>query len=56
MLKIDPSQIAQIEKDYPGIADQINRIEQMDLPQCPFCNSAVPSQFVLELILVRSPA
>ena len=39
MLKIDASKLAKLGKDYPGLVDDINRFEQMDLPPCPKCKS-----------------
>ncbi len=40
MLKIDQSELAKLEKDYPGTVRSIKYFEEMRLPKCPKCKSA----------------
>ena len=39
MLKISFEQLDRLEKHYPGIKDQIMRLEGKELPACPRCAS-----------------
>ena len=39
MLKIDTESLAQLEAQYPGIADSIRWCEAEELPPCPRCGS-----------------
>ena len=34
-----PGQLGNIEENYPGIADQIRRFVEAELPSCPYCGS-----------------
>ena len=39
MLKISQQQIKEMETQYPGITEDINRFESASLPMCIHCNS-----------------
>ena len=39
MLKIANKELVRLEKQYPGIANQIQQFENAVLPQCPRCGS-----------------
>ena len=39
MLKINKKELNQLEKDYPGIKEQIRSFEEATLPACPRCGS-----------------
>ena len=40
MIRVTEDQIRHMEASYPGIAEQIQRFEAMELPPCPVCGSA----------------
>ena len=39
MLNFDEEKLDRLEKDYPGIKEQIYRFEDATLPACPRCGS-----------------
>jgi predicted nucleic-acid-binding Zn-ribbon protein len=39
MLKVDKNALDRMEINYPGIRDQIYRLEQAAIPACPRCGS-----------------
>jgi predicted RNA-binding Zn-ribbon protein involved in translation (DUF1610 family) len=39
MLKVDEEWIRRVEKQYPGIRQNIDSFESADLPSCPRCGS-----------------
>lgn len=39
MIKVTEDTIKQMEQNYPGITEQIQRFEGMELPSCPICGS-----------------
>ena len=40
MLKVSETSIRNMEKRYPGITEQIQDFENMEIPPCPKCASA----------------
>ena len=40
MIKISEDSIREFERSYPGITEQIQRFEAMELPPCPVCGSS----------------
>ena len=40
MLKLDQARMDQMERQYPGILEQILVFEKLELPKCPECESA----------------
>ena len=39
MLKVGQATMDDMERQYPGISEQIRRIEERDLPNCPNCGA-----------------
>jgi len=50
MIRVTQEAMEQLEKQYPGFKEQVERFESMKLPRCPDCGSGNTASVVVAII------